>query len=102
MDPSQYPPGYLAEDNSQQLVNVIIAFAILDTIFLSLFISARWMNKTANGVDFWLMPVAYLACFSHVIIIARLSTLNLSFIILLTAARQSLSSTVMLAAILLP
>lgn len=101
MDAGQYPPGYLAENNSQQLINVIIAFAILETTFLTLFVIARAINKTANGLDFWLMPAAYLACFSHVIIIARLSTLGLLYIILLTAARQSLSSMVELAAMLL-
>lgn len=75
MDPSQYPPEYLAEDNSQQLINVIIAFGILETVFLALFIWARSIAKTLNGIDFWLIPAGYLACFSHVITIFSSSSL---------------------------
>ena len=71
MDPSDYPPEYLAQDRSFQLVQVIVAFAVLESFFFALFISARLMSKSTNGVDFWLMPAAYLACFSHVIINAR-------------------------------
>ncbi len=102
MDPSQFPPEYLAENNSQQLLNVIIAFGVLETVFFVLFVTARTINKTVNGVDFWLMPMAYITCFSHVIIISRLSSHGLSYSILLTATHQSLSSTVELAVMLLP
>lgn len=71
MDANQYPPEYLAEDSSRQLINVAIAFALLETIFLTFFTFARRINSTTNGLDFWLIPAAYLACFSHVIIISR-------------------------------
>ncbi len=41
-----------------------------------LFIYARAISKTLNGADFWLIPAAYLGCFSHVITIARSSIPN--------------------------
>ncbi|KAL8921166.1 MAG: hypothetical protein Q9172_004162 [Xanthocarpia lactea] len=69
-DLSQYSSEYLAENNSQQLIDVIVAFGVLETIFLSLFIYARAISKTLNGADFWLIPAAYLGCLSHVITIA--------------------------------
>lgn len=59
--------AYIAENRSQQLVNVIITFGILETFFLALFIWARAFARTLNGVDFWLIPAAYLGCFSNVI-----------------------------------
>ena len=75
-DLSQYSSEYLAENNSQQLIDVIIAFGILETIFLICFIYARAISKTLNGADFWLIPAAYLGCLSHVITIARSSMPN--------------------------
>ncbi|KAL8732940.1 MAG: hypothetical protein Q9181_003762 [Wetmoreana brouardii] len=69
MDPSQqYSPEYLAEDRSRELLNVVIAFAILETVFVALFFTARAVNKTANGWDVYLMVPAYLFCFSHIIV----------------------------------
>ena len=71
MDPNQYPPEYLAEDRSRELLRVIVPLAVFETLFFVLFIWARILKKTTNGVDFWLMPAAYVACFSHVISISR-------------------------------
>ncbi|KAL8818167.1 MAG: hypothetical protein Q9191_008000 [Dirinaria sp. TL-2023a] len=67
MDLNHPTSAYLADNRSQQLVKLIIAFGILKTIFLALFIWARAFARTLNGVDFWLIPPAYLGCFSHVI-----------------------------------
>ena len=76
MDPTQlYTPEYLAENKSQQLLHVAIIFGVLETVFIFLFFLARIVNKTANGPEMWLMPVAYLACLSHVILIPSWWTL---------------------------
>ena len=58
---------YLAQDETQKLVNVTAALAILETTFFILFIIARVVNRTSNGIDFWLMPAAYIGCFGHAI-----------------------------------
>lgn len=74
MNPDQtYSPAYLAEDRSRDLVNVVVAFAILETFFISLFFTARMMNRTANGWDFYLMVPAYLFAFANIILAARKS-----------------------------
>ncbi|KAI9788794.1 MAG: hypothetical protein M1816_006575 [Peltula sp. TS41687] len=65
----QFPPEYLKEDNSQQLLDVAIVFGVLNTLFILLFFTARIMNKTANGLEMYLMPLAYIFCFSHSIVI---------------------------------
>lgn len=65
-----YTAAYLAEDNSQTLINVAIAMGTLETIFFSLFLWARAIAKTMHGLNFWLIPAAYLACFGHVITIS--------------------------------
>ncbi|KAL8665803.1 MAG: hypothetical protein Q9202_001925 [Teloschistes flavicans] len=65
-----YTAAYLAEDNSQTLINVAIAMGTLETIFFSLFVWARAIAKTMHGLNFWLIPAAYLACFGHVITIS--------------------------------
>lgn len=87
MDPAtQFPPGYLAEDRSQQLLNVAIVFGVLETVFIVLFFTARVISKTAKGVDIYLMLLAYLACFSHVILIPRELVLARPSIAMLTDA----------------
>ena len=67
----QYPPGYLAEDRSQQLIHVAIIFGVLETVFVLLFYISRIVTKTANGPEVWLIALGYIACFGHVIIIPR-------------------------------
>ena len=66
VDPSQFPPGYLEQNNGYQLINVAIVFGVLEPFFFTLFLISRFLNKTANGVDFYLMPFAFLFCFSHI------------------------------------
>ena len=74
MDPDQtYSPAYLAEDRSRDLINFVLAFAILETFFISLFFTARIMNRTANGWDFYLMIPAYLFAFADIVLAARKS-----------------------------
>ena len=64
----QYPPEYLAEDRSRVLVNLVIAFAILETLFFVLYVTTRLMSRNANGWDFYLMMPAYLAAMGHNIV----------------------------------
>lgn len=66
----KYSQAYLSEDKSRDLINVAVAFAILETFFMSLFFTSRIMNHTANGWDVYLMIPAYLFCFSHIIVAA--------------------------------
>ena len=72
MHPNQtYSPAYLAEDKSQNLINVVVAFAILDTLFICLFFTSRIIGHTANGLDMYLMIPAYLFAFADMIMGAR-------------------------------
>lgn len=71
-NPNQtYSPTYLAEDKSQNLINVVVAFAILDTLFICLFFTSRVIGHTANGLDMYLMIPAYLFAFANIILGAR-------------------------------
>ena len=67
--PQQFSQAYLAENRSHELLHVAIIFGVLETVFILLFFAARIMNKTANGLEMWLMPLAYIACMSHVVLI---------------------------------
>jgi ABC-type uncharacterized transport system permease subunit len=79
MNPDQiYSPAYLAEDRSRDLINLVVAFAILETFFICLFFTSRIMSRTANGWDFYLMIPAYLLAFGNVIIAARKSLAHLN------------------------
>ena len=72
MDPTQvYPPSYLAENVGWKLIKIAIIFGGLETIFAVLYLVSRYLNKTANGLDFYLMPVAYIICFSNSIVAIR-------------------------------
>ena len=64
----QYPPEYLAEDRSRVLLNLVIAFIVLETTFFTLFMTARYMNRTLNGWDVYFMIPAYLAAMGHCIV----------------------------------
>lgn len=66
----KYSQAFLNEDRSRELINVVVAFAVLETFFMLLFLASRTMNHTANGWDVYLMIPAYLFCFSHIIIAA--------------------------------
>ncbi|KAI9790608.1 MAG: hypothetical protein M1816_004940 [Peltula sp. TS41687] len=64
MDPAMtFPPGCLEQNSNQQLLTVVIVFAVLNTLFIALFFTARIMSKTAHGLDMYLMPFAYFFCF---------------------------------------
>lgn len=55
------PPEYLNEDKSAPLFNTAIAFIVVQTVFVVLFYISRYINKTANGIEFWcFMPLAYI------------------------------------------
>ncbi len=64
----QYSPAYLAEDKSREFLNVVVAFAILETVFMILFFTSRAMNKTSNGWDVYLMIPGYIFCFGHIVV----------------------------------
>ncbi|KAH8691694.1 hypothetical protein GQ44DRAFT_695530 [Phaeosphaeriaceae sp. PMI808] len=59
------PQEYLAEDRGQDLFRVSVAFIVLETFFIILFLIARVMNKTAKSVEvMYLMPAGYVFCVS--------------------------------------
>lgn len=58
----------LAEDKSREFLNVVVAFAILETVFMILFFTSRAMNKTSNGWDVYLMIPGYIFCFGHIVV----------------------------------
>ncbi len=64
----QYSPAYLAEDKSREFLNVVVAFAILETVFMILFFTSCAMNKTSNGWDVYLMIPGYIYCFGHIVV----------------------------------
>ncbi|MCJ1260736.1 hypothetical protein MMC22_000598 [Lobaria immixta] len=68
MDSAQYPPEYLAEDQSQPLIILAITFAVLETLFIGLFSISRYINNTAYGMDTYLMFPAYIMCVSHAVL----------------------------------
>lgn len=70
MDPTKmaFPPGYLAENRSAQTTNVTIVFGIVEVFFVGLFFISKYTNKTANGMDTYLMLPAFLMCFSTIIL----------------------------------
>lgn len=67
----QYSAAYLAEDHGWELVKIVITFAVLTTVFMSLFLVSRTLNKTLNGLDVYLMPPAYIFCMGNIIIASR-------------------------------
>ena len=64
----QYSPSYLSEDRGSELTIVAITFAVLLTVFVTLFFVSRALNKTLNGLDVYLIPPAYIFCFGNIII----------------------------------
>ena len=69
----QYPSDYLAADRSRELLNVAVTFAVLETVFVVLYLMSRVMNKTANGWDVYLMIPGYIFCFGCIIVAIRMS-----------------------------
>lgn len=74
MDSTQYPPEYLAEDQSQRLIILAITFAVLETLFIGLFSISRYINNTAYGMDTYLMYPAFIMCVSHAVLDIRKQT----------------------------
>lgn len=62
---------YLAEDQSGKLIVVATTFAVLETLFVSLFVLARVKKGTARAWDVYLMIPAFLCCFSLTVLAIR-------------------------------
>ena len=65
MDLSSYTPEYLAADQSQTLINVAIAFAVLDTFFMASFFFSRYKCHIPLGLNGWLLVPGFLLCLTH-------------------------------------
>jgi len=60
------PPSYFDENIGAPLTRVAIALAVLQTVFIALFLTARIVNKQAKGREFWaFMPLAYIICMAN-------------------------------------
>ncbi|CAI6339910.1 unnamed protein product [Periconia digitata] len=60
------PPSYFEEDVSAPLWHASIAMIVLQTVAVTLFFASRILNKTSNGIDFWLfIPAGYVFCTIH-------------------------------------
>lgn len=72
MDPSQvaqlYPPEYLEADRSRQLLNVAIAFGVLEGIFFILFFYSRLKYHIRSSLDIYLVVLGFLFVFMHVVV----------------------------------
>ena len=69
MDPDQnYPPGYLAENRSQRLIHLAVTFAVLETLFIGLYLTSRYIAKTVNSIDVYFMLPAYIMCMSQIVV----------------------------------
>jgi hypothetical protein len=64
LDPAllaKLPREYLEENIGERLIIVAVVFIVLQTVFVSLYYSSRYVNKTLNGWECWLfMPIGYL------------------------------------------
>ncbi|RDL32029.1 uncharacterized protein BP5553_09431 [Venustampulla echinocandica] len=69
MDPAKaaklFSPEFLAEDQSERLIHVVIIFAILEVLFVSLFLFSRYKFGTLKGFDVYLMVPAFIASYAH-------------------------------------
>lgn len=78
MDPTTvYTPEYLAENRSDQLLDVAIAFMILETLFVGLYFFSKFKNQTFHGLDTYLMLPAFLCVVSNPINAFRKSSPHL-------------------------
>ncbi|KAL9115409.1 MAG: hypothetical protein Q9227_000730 [Pyrenula ochraceoflavens] len=79
MTPAQLaklPPEYLAEDRSQSLLHLCIAFIVVETIFFGIFVASRVVLKNYRGIETWcFMPLAYIfglgCCILGILIVKR-------------------------------
>lgn len=69
MDPAKaaqlFSAEYLAEDQSARLIDVVIVFAVLEVLFVSLFLYSRYKFGTLKGFDVYLMVPAFIASYAH-------------------------------------
>lgn len=67
MDPDhEYSLGYLAENRGQELLDIAIVFAVLETLFIVLYFASRFVGKTIKRIDVYLMLPAYIMCISQI------------------------------------
>jgi hypothetical protein len=57
----------LAND-SNRLVNAVIAFAIFECLFVALFYYSRLKFRSKHDLDLWLMVPTFLACTANLVI----------------------------------
>lgn len=68
-------PEYLAENESRRLLNVSIAFLVIETIFFVMFVASRFILRNYNGIEVWcFMPLAYVCCVANSVLGIRKTT----------------------------
>jgi hypothetical protein len=60
--------NFALENDSGRLINVVIAFAVLECFFVALFYFSRFKFRAKHGFDIWLMVPSFLTCFAQLII----------------------------------
>lgn len=61
-------PEYLAADQSWRLLQVAVAFAILEVLFVSLYVGSRVRTGIKQGPDFYLIIAALVVNFGLVVV----------------------------------
>lgn len=58
-----------AQDSVRKVIAVAICMCVLESVFVLLFFVSRYLKKTFNGLQMWLMPWAYAFCLTHCIMV---------------------------------
>ena len=62
MSNGQYPPGYLDEYRGQTLIDLAIAFLVIETVCVALRFYARRIGKVPWGADDTLIVPGFILC----------------------------------------
>jgi hypothetical protein len=66
MDPTAtFPPEYIAAKSSGHMIKTCIAFIVLETLFVGLFIAARLRRKMLNSLDTYLIVLGLPFCLAE-------------------------------------
>ena len=64
----KYSSEFRRENRGRELMNTAIALGGLETLFVALFLISRYINKSLNGMDIYLMLAAFLSDLTLVIL----------------------------------
>lgn len=65
----QLPPQFLAEYKGHAILNLGIAFIVVETFFFAMFVGSRFVLVNYTGIETWgFMPLGYLFGISNCVI----------------------------------